>query len=163
MLLFFPLWGMAAALDDPSEQVASSSFTAKAGHETIRFRDTLKTPAQRNQFRTALKMAPSTFVCESFKTDGRTYAGCTRLRFNDSMRRVLQLGFVQKDAFLQKQLRRLFLLSRPFNLSGDLMVHYREVPAGLAIEYEISELYIWGRRASDRLIREVLKANGVGK
>ena len=145
-------------------QTKPSSFSTKAGHESIRLRDTLKTKAQRNQFSKALKMAPSTFVYESYDTDGRTYAGCTKLRFNDSMRKVLQLEFVQKDAFLHKQLRRLYLMTRPFNVSGDLAVRYKTLPDGsMAVQYDISELYIWNHRASDRLIREILKANGVAR
>ena len=84
----------------------------------------------------------------------------THLRFNDSMRLVLQLDFIQQDARLHKQMRRLYLVTRPFGVTGDLTVRYREVPRGLAIEYRITDLRIWGRRASDRLIREILKANG---
>ena len=143
-------------------QTKSSSLSTKAGHETIRLRDTLRTEAQRSQFRQAVKMAPSTFVCDSFKSDGKSSASCTKLRFNDSMRRVLQVEFVRKDAFLHKQMRRLYLMTRPFNITGDLSVRYKTLPDGsLAVQYDISELYIWNHRASDRLIREVLKANGV--
>jgi hypothetical protein len=51
-------------------------------------------------------------------------------------------------------------VTRPFGVTGNLTVRYKTLPGGaLAVEYEISELYIWGRRASNRLIRELLKAN----
>ena len=126
----------------------------------IVLRDTLRTAAQRTQFSKALKMAPSTFVYDGYSADGKSYASVTHLRFNDSMRRVLQLDFIQQDARLHKQMRRLYLVTRPFCVTGDLTVRYREVPRGLAIEYRITDLRIWGRRASDRLIREILKANG---
>ena len=128
----------------------------------IRLRDTLKTDAQRKQFRQALEMAPTTFVYDSYDADGRSFARCNKLRFNDSMKRLLQQEFVQKDAALHKQMRRLYLMTRPFNITGDLSVRYKTLPDGsLAVQYDISELYIWNHRASDRLIREVLKANGV--
>ena len=53
---------------------------------------------------------------------------------------------------------------RMSNVSGDLAVRYRQLPGGaIALQYEISNLYIWGHRASDRLIRELLKANGVAQ
>ena len=126
----------------------------------IVLRDTLRTAAQRTQFSKALKMAPSTFVYDGYSADGKSYASVTHLRFNDSMRRVLQLDFIQQDARLHKQMRRLYLVTRPFGVTGDLTVRYREVPRGLAIEYRITDLRIWGHRASDRLIREILKANG---
>ncbi len=141
-----------------------SSFSASSGHEMIRLRDTLKTDAQRKQFRQALEMAPTTFVYDSYDADGRSFARCNKLRFNDSMKRLLQQEFVQKDAALHKQMRRLHRLTRPFNVSGDLAVRYRQLPGGaIALQYEISNLYIWGHRASDRLIRELLKANGVAQ
>ena len=133
---------------------------AAAKTTPIVLRDTLKTVSQRSQFNKALKLAPSTFVYDDYSADGKTYASVTHLRFNDSMRNVLKYDFVQKDAFLHKQLRRLYLVTRPFGVTGDLTVRYRQVPKGLAVEYTITDLRIWGRPASDRLIREILKANG---
>ena len=133
---------------------------AAAKTTPIVLRDTLKTVSQRSQFNKALKLAPSTFVYDDYAADGKTYASVTHLRFNDSMRNVLKYDFVQKDAFLHKQLRRLYLVTRPFGVTGDLTVRYRQVPKGLAVEYTITDLRIWGRPASDRLIREILKANG---
>ena len=144
-------------------QTKSSSFSASSSHETIRLRDTLKTDAQRKQFRQALKMAPTTFVYDSYDADGKSYASCKKLRFNDSMRQLLQQDFIQKDATLHKQMRRLYRLTRPFGVSGDLKVRYRQVPAGLLVDYEITNLYLWNHRASDRLIREILKANGAAQ
>ena len=129
----------------------------------IRLRDTLKTDVQRKQFRQALEMAPTTFVYDSYDADGRSFARCNKLCFNDSMKRLLQQEFVQKDAALHKQMRRLHRLTRPFNVSGDLAVRYRQLPGGLLVEYEITNLYLWNHRASDRLIRELLKANGVAQ
>jgi hypothetical protein len=144
-------------------QTRSSSFSASSGHESIRLRDTLKTDAQRKQFLQALKIAPTTFVYDSYDADGKSYASCIKLRFNDSMKKLLQQEFVQKDATLHKQMRRLYRLTRPFGVSGDLKVRYRQVPAGLLVEYEITNLYLWNHRASDRLIREILKANGAAQ
>lgn len=144
----------------PGESGNPSSFSAKPAGEAIRLRDTLKNETERVQFRNALKLAPKTFVCDKFTADGRSYASCTKLRFNDSMRKVLALDFVQQDPYLHKQLRRLYRLVRPFTVTGDLKVTYRQVPAGIAVEYEITNLYIWGRRASDRLIREILRITG---
>lgn len=155
---------LSSAFSGRAAAQTKSSFSASSGHEMIRLRDTLKTDAQRKQFLQALEMAPTTFVYDSYDADGRSFARCNKLRFNDSMKRLLQQEFVQKDAALHKQMRRLHRLTRPFNVSGDLAVRYRQLPGGaIALQYEISNLYIWGHRASDRLIRELLKANGVAQ
>jgi hypothetical protein len=144
--------------------LAATNATGKApdtqDQEIIRLRDTLRTEAQRKQFRQALEMAPKTFFCEEYRADGKSYATAHKLRFNESMRRVLRtVDFIREDEFLHKQLRRLYFVTRPFGVTGDITVRYKPVPTGLAVEYEISNLYIWGHRASNRLIRELLKAN----
>ena len=147
-LLLFSLGGRAAASLAPERP------------EIIRLRDTLRTDGQRFQFRRALELAPQHFVCEKYQSDGRSYATVRRLRFNDTMRRVLKFDFVQQDAFLHRQMRKFYLVTRPFGVSGDLTVRYKTLSDGaLAVQYDISNLYIWGHRASDRLIRELLKAN----
>lgn len=149
-LLLFSLGGRAAG---PTADMTPAQ-------QTIRLRDTLRTEGQRAEFRRALELAPQHFVCEKYNSDGRTYATARRLRFNDTMRQVLKFDFVQQDAFLLKQMRRLYLVTRPFGVSGDLTVRYKTLSGGaLAVQYEISNLYIWGHRASDRLVREILKAN----
>ena len=129
--------------------------------EVIRLRDTLRSEAHRRQFQQALEMAPKTFFCDEYRADGRSFASVRKLRFNESMRRVLRtVDFIREDEFLHRQLRRLYFVTRPFGVTGNLTVRYKTLPGGaLAVEYEISELYIWGRRASNRLIRELLKAN----
>ena len=125
----------------------------------IILRDTLRTERQRAQFTQALHLAPTAFVFDKFSSDGDSYASVTRLRFNDSMRNVLKFDFVREDPFLHKQMRRLFLVTRPFGVTGDLRVDYRKAPEGLIVQYRIDHLYIWGRRASDRLVREILRVN----
>ena len=144
----------------PSTATQSANQTQPQKQEVVILRDTLRTEAQRKQLRQALEMAPKTLICDEYRSDGKTYASVHKLRFNDSMRRVLRtVDFIREDEFLHKQLRRLYFVTRPFGVTGDLTVRYKPVSTGLAVEYEISELYIWGRRASNRLIREILKAN----
>ena len=152
VLLLFPLAGRAAGT--VSAGVASAATP-------IVLRDTLRTETQRSQFRRALSLAPKAFLYDSYSADGKSYASVTKLRFNDSMRNVLKFDFVQGDPFLHKQMRRLYLVTRPFGVTGDLSVKYKTLRNGaLALEYQITNLCIWGRPASDRLIREILKANG---
>ena len=141
--------------------IAAPSAVAAQDQEVIRLRDTLRSEAHRRQFQQALEMAPKTFFYDEYHADGRSYASVRKLRFNESMRRVLRtVDFIREDEFLHRQLRRLYFVTRPFGVTGNLTVRYKTLPGGaLAVEYEISELYIWGRRASNRLIRELLKAN----
>ena len=152
VLLLFPLTGRAA------EAVSMGSASAAT---PIVLRDTLRTEAQRSQFRQALAKAPKAFIYDNYSADGKSYASVTHLRFNDSMRNVLKFDFVRKDFSLYKQMRRLYLVTRPFGVTGDLSVKYKTLRNGsVALEYQITNLCIWGRPASDRLIREILKANG---
>ena len=145
----------------PSAAASGLSAEAPATEPQMRFRDTLRTAQQKAQFRRALELAPTTFICDRFTSDGRGHASVRKLRFNDTMRRVIHLDFVQQDPFLHKQMRRLYFVTRPFGVTGDLSVRYHSLPDGsIATLYEISELRIWGRRASDRLIAEILRANG---
>ena len=121
--------------------------------------DTLRTAKQKAQFAKALKLAPTTFVYDDYQSDGSSFAAVRKLRFNDTMRNVLKFDFVQADPFLHKQMRRLYFVTRPFGVTGDLRVDYRTVKEGVLVEYRIDNLYIWGRRASDRLVREILRVN----
>ena len=125
----------------------------------IILRDTLRPAKQKSQFAKALKMAPDTFVYDDYQSDGSSFAAVRKLRFNDTMRNVLKFDFVQADPFLHKQMRRLYFVTRPFGVSGDLRVDYRTAKEGVLVEYRIDNLYIWGRRASDRLVREILRVN----
>ena len=136
------------------------SVTGRAAVPIV-LRDTLRTESQRAQFRQALTQAPKAFLYDNYSADGKSYASVTKLRFNDSMRNVLKFDFVQADPFLHKQMRRLYLVTRPFGVTGDLSVKYKTLRSGaVTVEYTITNLCIWGRPASDRLIREILKANG---
>ena len=149
-LLLFPLAGRARTVAEE-----------RASETPIVLRDTLRTEKQRKQFRQALALAPKHFACDQYSADGVSRASATRLRFNDTMRNVLKFDFVRQDETLNKQMRRLYLVTRPFGVTGDLSVRYKTLSGGaIAVEYRISKLCIWGRRASDRLIREILKANG---
>ena len=150
LLLLFPFAGRAATV---AEEPASET--------PIVLRDTLRTERQRKEFRQALALAPKNFACDHYSADGVSRASATRLRFNDTMRNVLKFEFVRQDEILYKQMRRLYVVTRPFGVTGDLSVRYKTLSGGaVAVEYRISNLCIWGRRASDRLIREILKANG---
>ena len=165
LLLLFPIAGRAKVVVWAETEAVPEAWAAAAeepASETpILLRDTLRTEKQRAQFRQALALAPKHFACDHYSADGRSYASTTRLRFNDTMRNVLKFDFVREDEVLYKQMRRLYLVTRPFGVTGDLSVRYRTLSGGaIAVEYRITKLSIWGRRASDRLIREILKANG---
>ena len=165
LLLLFPIAGRAKVVVWAETEAVPEAWAAAAeepASETpILLRDTLRTEKQRKQFRQALALAPKNFACEHYTSDSRSYASATRLRFNDTMRNVLKFDFVREDETLYKQMRRLYLVTRPFGVTGDLRVRYKTLSGGaIAVEYRITHLCIWGRRASDRLIREILKANG---
>ena len=156
-LLIFPFAGRSGDAAD----VVASTAEEPASETPIVLRDTLRTERQRKEFRQALALAPKNFACDHYSADGVSRASATRLRFNDTMRNVLKFEFVRQDEILYKQMRRLYLVTRPFGVTGDLSVRYKTLSGGaVAVEYRISNLCIWGRRASDRLIREILKANG---
>ena len=166
LLMLFPFGGKASAVAASKEKwrmegVEAGEEASAVSETPIVLRDTLRTEKQRRQFRQALALAPKHFACDKYTSDGVSRASATRLRFNDTMRNVLKFDFVREDEFLYKQMRRLYLVTRPFGVTGDLSVRYKTLSGGgIAVEYTISNLCIWGRRASDRLIREILTANG---
>ena len=123
------------------------------------FFDTLRTEGQRKQMMKAIELAPTTFTYTRFDGDGKSYVSVVGLRFNESMREALKSDILAQDPDLARRMRRLYLVVRPLSVSGDLTVRYKNIPEGMAVEYQISQLYMWGRRAPDRLVRQMLKDN----
>ena len=125
--------------------------------QQLHYADTLKSPNKQAQLTKALEMAPDSFVYSDYETDGETYAKVTGLRFNDSFRNVLKSDFAADDAGFRKRFKRLYNLLRPLNVTADLRVGYKKVPAGLAISYDLSNIRVWGRKANTKEIETYKK------
>lgn len=131
--------------------------------DQLSFRDTIRTGYKRVQFLTAIDLAPQTFYYDDYTDDG---AGCVTikgLRFNDSMKRTLKCDVVDQDPGLRKRLKRMYNAVRPFNAIGNLEVRYNIMDIGIAVEYHISEIRIWGRKASLKEVKDIEKSNSAPK
>ena len=78
------------------------------------------------------------------------------------MKNALKSELLNDDPALKKRMKRLFNIVRPFNAIGDLKVTYKMVPAGIAVEYHINNLRIWGRKANMKEVKDIEKANKKG-
>lgn len=124
------------------------SFSA-AG-EGLHYTDTLKTAKKQAQLTQALELAPSTFVYADYQTDGKSYASITGLRFNDSFRNILKTDYASDDPAFRKRLKKLTNMLRPLNIVCTFTVRYKQVPEGIAISYDLTDIRIWGRKAKTK-------------
>lgn len=134
-----------------------------AAIDQLHFVDTVRSEGKKAQFMKALELAPQAFSYSDLQTDGKSYTTVIGLRFNESMRNALKSDIVAADPGLKKRMKRLFNVVRPFNAVGDLNVTYKMVPAGIAVEYHIYNLHIWGRKASLKEVKDIEKANSNAK
>ena len=135
--------------------ILALSFAGSASAAQLHFRDTLKREDERVNFRKALEIAPETFVYDEYLTDNASYATAKGLRFNDSMKRTLQCEIVADNPRLYKKMKRLFTFMRPLGASGDLNITYRTVKEGLIVDYYISNIRIWGRKAGNKAVKNI--------
>ena len=119
--------------------------------KTLHYTDTIRSANKQQQFLRAIELAPSVFVYkETVWKDASTVTGKGR-RFNPSMDNTLKCEIVEKDPGLGKRLKRLNSVTRPLNGVVDLTVSYHRVPSGIAVDYLIQNISIFGiGRSSDK-------------
>lgn len=130
-------------------------FSERASAVQIHYRDTLKNKDEQINFRKALEIAPETFVYDEYTADGSSYAIAKGFRFNESMKRTLNCEIVANTPKLQKKMKRLFMLVKPLGASGDLKVTYRTVKQGIIVDYYITNIRIWGIKASSKAVKDI--------
>ncbi|MDO5442638.1 MAG: hypothetical protein Q4G10_03110 [Bacteroidia bacterium] len=118
------------------------AFARKA--DDLQFTDTLDTPKKINQFTEALRLAPDVFVYSSIIPPDGSSVTVKGLRFNPSMKAVMETDFIASDPRLQKKLKKINRLTKPLNPVFDLTVKYENVPEGIAVAYYITNISVFG-------------------
>ena len=119
--------------------------------KTMHFSDTLRSPNKQKQFLRAVELAPSVFVYDEIVWRGSSTVTVKGMRFNPSMDNTLKCEIVENDPGLGKRLKRLNSVTRPLRGVVDLTVSYHTVPSGIAVDYLINNISVFGiGRSSDR-------------
>ena len=119
--------------------------------KTMHFADTLRSPNKQKQFLRAVELAPSVFVYDEIVWHGASTVTVKGMKFNPSMDNTLKCEIVENDPGLGKRLRRLNSVTRPLRGVVDLTVSYHNVPTGIAVDYLINNISVFGiGRSSDR-------------
>jgi len=119
--------------------------------KTLHYTDTLRSPGKQAQFLKAIELAPSVFVYNEIVWKDASTVTVKGMRFNPSMDNTLKCEIVEKDPGLGKRLKRLNTVTRPLNGVVDLTVSYHRVPAGIAVDYLIQNISLFGiGRSSDK-------------
>ena len=119
--------------------------------KTMHFADTLRSPNKQKQFLRAVELAPSVFVYDEIVWRGSSTVTVKGMKFNPSMDNTLKCEIVENDPGLGKRLRRLNTVTRPLRGVVDLTVSYHNVPNGIAVDYLINNISLFGiGRSSDR-------------
>ena len=119
--------------------------------KTLHYTDTLRSPNKQQQFLRAVELAPSVFVYKEIVWRDASTVTVKGMRFNPSMDNTLKCEIVEKDPGLGKRLKRLNTVTRPLNGVVDLTVSYHRVPSGIAVDYLIQNISIFGiGRSSDK-------------
>ena len=119
--------------------------------KTMHFADTLHSPNKQKQFLRAVELAPSVFVYDEIVWIGSSTVTVKGMKFNPSMDNTLKCEIVENDPGLGKRLKRLNSVTRPLRGVVDLTVSYHNVPNGLAVDYLINNISLFGiGRSSDR-------------
>ena len=112
--------------------------------KSLHYTDTIRSARKQNQFLKAIELAPSVFVYDEIVWDDPSTVTVKGMRFNPSMDNTLKCEFVIDDPGLGKRLKRLNSVTRPLNGIVDLTVSYHNVPAGIAVDYKIRNISIFG-------------------
>ncbi|MBO4918206.1 MAG: hypothetical protein J5374_10060 [Bacteroidales bacterium] len=112
--------------------------------KTLHYVDTIRTPSKQDQFMRAIELAPSVFVYKEIVWEDASTVTVKGMRFNPSMDNTLKCEIVEKDPGLGKRLRTLNTVTRPLRGVVDLTVSYHRVPAGIAVDYLIRNISIFG-------------------
>lgn len=119
--------------------------------KTLHYTDTIRSANKQQQFLRAVELAPTVFVYDSIVWDNSSTVTVKGMRFNRSMDNTLKCEIVEKDPGLGKRLKRLNSVTRPLNGVVDLTVSYHRVPAGIAVDYLIQNISVFGiGRSSDK-------------
>ena len=112
--------------------------------KSLHYTDTLRSANKQNQFLRAVELAPSVFVYDEIVWRDANTVTVKGMRFNRSMDNTLQCEIVEKDPALGKRLKRVNSVTRPLNGVIDLTVSYHRVPAGIAVDYLIQNISVFG-------------------
>ena len=119
--------------------------------KTLHYSDTIRSANKQQQFLRAIELAPSVFVYNEIVWKDASTVTVKGMRFNPSMDNTLKCEIVEKDPGLGKRLKRLNTVTRPLNGVVDLTVSYHRVPSGIAVDYLIQNISIFGiGRSSDK-------------
>ena len=112
--------------------------------KTLHYTDTIRSANKQQQFLRAIELAPSVFVYKEIVWKDASTVTVKGMRFNPSMDNTLKCEIVEKDPGLGKRLKRLNTVTRPLNGVVDLTVSYHRVPSGIAVDYLIQNISIFG-------------------
>ena len=112
--------------------------------KSLHYTDTIRSARKQNQFLKAIELAPSVFVYDEIVWDDASTVTVRGMRFNPSMDNTLKCEIVTGDPGLGKRLKRLNSVTRPLNGIVDLTVSYHNVPAGIAVDYLIRNISVFG-------------------
>ena len=119
--------------------------------KTLHYTDTVRSQRKQDQFMKAIELAPKVFVYKEIVWEDSSTVTVKGMRFNPSMDNTLKCEIVADDPALGKRLKTLNTVTRPLNGVVDLTVSYHRVPAGIAVDYLISNISIFGiGRRSDK-------------
>lgn len=119
--------------------------------KTLHYTDTIRSANKQQQFLRAIELAPSVFVYQEIVWKDASTVTVKGMRFNPSMDNTLKCEIVEKDPGLGKRLRRINAVTRPLNGVVDLTVSYHRVPSGIAVDYLIQNISVFGiGRSSDK-------------
>ena len=119
--------------------------------KTLHYTDTIRTPSKQDQFMKAIELAPKVFVYKEIVWEDASTVTVKGMRFNPSMDNTLKCEIVADDPGLGKRLKTLNTVTRPLNGVIDLTVSYHRVPTGIAVDYLIRNISIFGiGRRSDK-------------
>lgn len=112
--------------------------------KTLHYTDTIRSQRKQDQFMKAIELAPKVFVYKEIVWDDASTVTVKGMRFNPSMDNTLKCEIVTDDPALGKRLKTLNAVTRPLNGVVDLTVSYHRVPSGIAVDYLIRNISIFG-------------------
>ena len=119
--------------------------------KTLHYTDTVRSPNKQAQFRKAIELAPTVFVYDEMVWKDSNTVTVKGMRFNKSMDNTLKCEIVEDDPGLAKRLKRINAVTRPLNGVIDLTVSFHDIPVGIAVDYLIENISVFGiGRSSDK-------------
>lgn len=135
---------MSASRPDPEDLIDKQP-------KSLHYTDTIRSQKKQDQFMKAIELAPSVFVYNEIVWENASTVTVKGMRFNPSMKNTLECEIVADDPGLGKRLKRLHTVTKPLNGVVDLTVSYHRVPSGIAVDYLIRNISLFGiGRSSDK-------------